>query len=70
MKINGLAAFLIAGINCSILISFKIGEQNKVIQNLQQKAVDEQVAVWYTSPEGERGFKWISDIFEEQIAKN
>lgn len=69
MKIDGLAA-LIAGLICSILLNLKIGKQNKVIQNLQQKAVDEQVAVWYTSPEGEKGFKWISEIFEEQIAKN
>ena len=43
--------------------------QKEEIAKLQQKAVDEQVAVWYVSPEGEKGFKWISDIFEEVAQK-
>lgn len=42
--------------------------QNK-IEELQQKAVTEQIAVWYVSPEGERRFKWIDDLFEEQLAQ-
>lgn len=39
------------------------------IEELQQKAVAEQIAVWYVSPEGEKGFKWISEIFEEVAQK-
>lgn len=52
-----------------LLLLLKIDEQDQTIFRLQQKAVDEQIAVWYVSAEGKRGFKWISEIFEEQLAQ-
>lgn len=71
MKIDIIYALGIGAFLLSLLFAvFLQNWQNvNIIKKLQQKAVDEEVAVWYTSPKGEKGIIWMSDLFQETIAQ-
>jgi Flp pilus assembly protein protease CpaA len=52
------------GVLCVFMLF--LGNVNKsiAIEQIQQKAVAEGAAVWYTCPEGKKGMMWISEVFK------
>lgn len=48
---------------CAVMLCLENLKKSTAIERIQQKAVAEGAAVWYTSPEGKKGMMWISEIF-------
>lgn len=53
----------------SIVMGIAIGVMNNIclrleLRSLQDRCIQEQVAVWSYSPEGEVKFMWLDDVFE------
>lgn len=52
------------GVLCAVMLCLENLKKSTAIEQIQQKAVAEGAAVWYTSPEGKKGVMWISEVFK------
>lgn len=52
------------GVMCAVMLCIENLKKSIAIEQIQQKAVSEGVAVWSTCPEGKKGMRWISEVFK------